>query len=777
MRHWELIAPPENREVETLSSKLNISKLLSAVLVQRGYLTEQEARQFLSPQLSHLHEPFALDGMLAAVERLQLAKKRQEQVGVFGDYDADGIVSTAILMLAFRKLGLDAIYRLPERLTEGYGLSQAGLMDLAQDGAKVIVTVDCGISSIKELCWARDNGLDVIVCDHHLPPPVLPPAVAILNPKVSPNEYPFSELSGAGVALKLACALHKDLDKRWLELAALGTVADVVPLVGENRVIVTQGLKAIGSTEFAGLRALCDLARLDPANLKAGSISFRLAPRLNAVGRLGSAVPGVELFLTDDETRACEIARQLDQENRERREIEAEVLAQAIEQVKNDVDLTKDTALVVAGEDWHPGVIGIVASRLVDKWQRPALVISLSGEEAKGSGRSIPAFSLFDGLKACSSYLTAFGGHRLAAGFRLDRSKVPAFRQAFLGLANSYLTLEDCTFYRRVDNEISLSELDLSIAQELEQLAPFGCGNPEPVFLLKDVQTERVRRIGSDGAHLRCELNQSGHMVPAVGFGLGDMASELDTVERADVLAMPIVAQWQGLLGLELQITDIRTKNYPADIYGRPSDSAAPRLVDKRGAGNKFVNQLSSCSATEYDLVFSEPPVKVSELQKKLDSVPPEGRICLLFDEHKVTAAQNNIMRKHLDRDFMAQIYLTLKEVGVAGVSWSDLIKRLNCSQQEAEIRVRLALIVLRELNLAEKYMVGSATYFRLVDKAGKKRVRLRDSPTFRRLEEEKTKALELLTFFAKASPAILAEALARLWRERRTIAENHLIC
>lgn len=777
MRRWELAAPPLSEQVEALSLKLSISKLLAAVLVQRGYTTEQAARQFLSPDLSHLQTPFALGGMTSAVERIRLAQQRRERVGVFGDYDVDGIVSTAILVLALKELGLDVIYRLPERLTEGYGLSQAGLMDLAQQGASLIITVDCGISSLSELHWAQEQGLDVIICDHHLPPPILPPAVAILNPKVVPNDGLFIDLSGAGVAFKFAWALHQDVDQRWLELAALGTVADVVPLVDENRVMVAHGLKAMSSSAFPGLQALAELAGVDLTALKAGSVSFRLAPRLNAAGRLGSAVPGVELFLTDDETKAYEIAQQLDHENRERQQIEAEVLAQAMDQVERDADLGLETALVVAGEGWHPGVLGIVASRLVDKWQRPSLVISLSDDIGKGSGRSIPCFSLYDGLKACSSYLTAFGGHRLAAGFSLDKKQLTAFRQAFTAVANSRLTPKDCVAYSRVDSEITLRELDFSVVRELELLAPFGYGNPEPVFLLRDVGTERIRQIGTDGAHLRLDLNQFGEALPAVGFGLGDRAKELTSANKADVIGHLAVTQWQGLLGLEFRLQDIRTQSYPVEICCRPSDSTAPRLVDWRETGPAFADREIAALISDYDLILSTPPAQLSELRLHLGKVPPQGRICLHFRADEVAAAQDNIRERYLDRDFVAKAYLLIKQAGSTGISKVEMAETLGSRQEETEGRIQLALTVLAELGLVEEQLPNGIPYFRLIPGTGKKRVDLSVSPTIKRLAHEKTQAMELLAFFAEAPPAILAEALGRLWRECQTMAEDGLIC
>ncbi|NLG86454.1 MAG: single-stranded-DNA-specific exonuclease RecJ [Firmicutes bacterium] len=776
MRRWEINAPPEKDQVQSLSIGLDISPLVAAVLVQRGYSTEASARRFLWPQLSHLQTPFALDGMVTAVDRLQLARKRGERVGVFGDYDVDGITSTALLVLALRKYGLDVIYRLPERLTEGYGLSQAGLLDLAQNGASVIITVDCGIANLKELQWAKEQGLDIIVCDHHLPPPVLPPAVAIINPKVyHPHEYLFSDLAGVGVAMKLAWGLHQDLDQRWLELAALGTVADVVPLVDENRVIVTEGLKAMGNSSFAGLRALCEVAGLDPKNLKAGSISFNLAPRLNAPGRLGSAITAVELFLTEDDTKAYELAQQLEQQNSERQQIEADVLDEAIAQVEQEANLSKNAAVVVAGEGWHPGVIGIVASRLVDRWQRPTLAISLSPNEGKGSGRSIPGFSLFDGLKACENYLSAFGGHQLAAGFTLDRKHLPAFRQAFIDVVNKVLRPEDCIVSRQVDIETSFSELNITAVRELELLAPFGCANPEPVLMVRNVQIERIRQVGKEGTHLRLELNHKGQTLPAIGFRLGDMAGQLST-GLADVVCLPMITEWQGLQSVELRLKDIRTNNSPVELICQPTDAIAPKLADRRGCLDES-NDFNGSFIDQCDLIFNQLPQQVSALQESLSKVPPKGWILLQFGRKEIAASREDILRRQLDRNFLAQVYLEVKKSGTKGVSIGSLLQKLSSTNQGTETKVQLALTVLEELGLINRYIYRGQSYVCLAVGAGKKRVDLSVSSTFNRLEEEQKKALELVDFFATAPPAILAEALARLWRECVPIAENCQIC
>jgi single-stranded-DNA-specific exonuclease len=654
VKRWELLPPPTSQEVDALSSGLGITKLTAAMLSQRGFKTKQEAQKFLSPKLSDLQPAMSIPNMDAAVDRIRLACKRQEQVGVFGDYDADGIVGTALLILALRELGLDVSYRLPERLTEGYGLSQAGLMDLWRGGAGLIITVDCGISSLAELQWAQRQGLDVIICDHHLPPAILPPATAILNPKVFQGEDSLKDLCGAGVAFKLACAIHNSVDQRWLELAALGTIADVVPLVGENRIIVTHGLKTMGFTELLGLKALAEFSQVDLDSVDSGDVAFRLAPRLNAAGRLGSATPAVELFLADSERKAHEIARQLDCLNRKRQQIETDVLDQAITQVERNVDLNKEMAVVVAGEGWHPGVIGIVASRLVDKWHRPALVISLLEGIGKGSGRSIPRFSLYKALEDCRTHLTTFGGHRLAAGFTLAKQNLLIFRQAFTSVANSRLCPQDCTSYARIDSETTVRALNPTTVRELERLAPFGYGNPRPIFFLRDVRAEQIRQLGTDGAHLRLILRQRGQTLPAIGFGLGERAERITVATRLDVIGQAVVAEWRGRCNLEIRLHDVRTATFPAEIRCQPSDSEAPMLVDWRGLnrpfsskGEKVLTVTSNC-----DLVLRKPPAQLKDLRRKLAKVPANGRICLLFQSGDTVAGREHGQAEELQTYF-----------------------------------------------------------------------------------------------------------------------------
>lgn len=770
MKRWQLAPRCHPGRAARLSRSLGISSLLATLLIQRGYADVEAARRFLTPQLEDLHSPFAFRSMHAALARLQLARERRERIGVFGDYDVDGITSTALLVSALRDQGLEVSYRLPERLAEGYGLSRTGLEELVAQGVTLLLTVDCGIASREEIAWAQSQGVDTIVCDHHLPPPFLPPAVALLDPKLPAEGYPFTELAGVGVALKLAQALSGRLDPAWLELAALGTVADVAPLTGENRVLVAQGLRAMAASSFPGLKALLAQAGLDPERLSAGQLSFRLAPRLNALGRLGDASPGVELLLTRDEDRAQELASLLEQENRTRQEIEAEVLAEAVAQIEATADLEEDMALVAAGEAWHPGVLGIVASRLVERWHRPALVISLSGEEAKGSGRSIPAFSLYEGLKKSSRWLKQFGGHHLAAGFSLRRADLAAFRSAFLAVARSSLSREDLVACQAVDAEVKLADLDLTAVAELERMAPFGRGNPEPLLLLKDVDAEHARPVGRTQEHLRLRLSQGGRQAWAVAFGLGERAGEL-AGGRLDVIGTPAVNEWQGRQSVEVVVKDVYTPADPAAICCIPPLPGAPLLYDFRNKGS-----AGPCAARPgpADLYLTAPPLGPADLEAKLVPLPPGARVWLLFGARELTAGQQAVRRRYPDRDFLVGLYLALRAVA-PGTATAGVLSRSLGAPGAA---VRQGLAVLEELGLVQRQpAVGGEPLFQLQERAGGRRVDLTRSRTFRALARERRRALAFLDFIGCAPGPRVAAFCALVWLRAHKMTERQLMC
>ncbi|HHY93259.1 MAG TPA: single-stranded-DNA-specific exonuclease RecJ [Firmicutes bacterium] len=735
--------------------------------MQRGYRDPEAARHFLWPELTDLHPPLAFRSMGSALERLHLARRRGESVGVFGDYDVDGVTSTALLVSVLREFGLDVHYRLPERLTEGYGVSKAGLEELLERGVTLLITVDCGITATEEIAWAHSRGVDTIVCDHHLPPPAVPPALAVLDPKLPLEGYPFSDLAGVGVALKLAQALTGKLDPAWLELAALGTVADVVPLQGENRVLVTYGLKALASSRSPGLKALMAQAGLDPERLRAGQVAFRLAPRLNASGRLGSAAPGVELLLTKDPGRAQELALLLESENNRRRSIEAEVLEQAVAQVEAEADLQHDMALVVAGENWHPGVLGIVAARLVERWARPALVITLEGEEAKGSGRSIPAFSLYEGLKRSSRWLKAFGGHHLAAGFALRRADVLAFRTAFLAVANSVLRPEDLVPSEMIDAEVQPADLTVDSVQELELLAPFGKGNPEPVLLLRSLSTERVRTVGQEQEHLRLELGQGKSCFTAVGFGQGERAGELNGT-RVDAVFSAGVNDWEGKRSVELFLKAVLTPGDQVEVRCLPPLPEAPYVYDLRGRAT--VSSLAVQRNTA-DLVLTTPPPAVAVLANQVAALPPGAAVWFLFGTAQVEAAKQSIRNLYPDRDFLARLYLALK----TGRSTPAELEQHLLAPADT---IRQGLTVLEELALVRRRSAGGGEpLFTLQAPARDVRVDLRASRTFRTLELERRRSLAFLAFLHRAPGPLLATFCARLWQKAHEMTKGQLVC
>lgn len=531
--------PYSYAEARVLADELSLSEPVAITLVRRGYRTPEEARAFLEADESHSPEEF--DSMGAIVEVVAAAIRDGKRITVHGDFDVDGVCATTILVSTLRDLGAECDWLIPDRIADGYGLSGSNIELLASRGTQLLITVDCGITAVEEVAQARSLGMEVVVTDHHQPGPELPDC-PILHPAV--DGYPFEGLCGTAVAWKLACALGKG--ESDFDLVALATVADVVPLVGENRSLVRRGLAEVRRARRPGIRALLEAAKCEPTQLDEGDLAFRLAPRINAAGRLYRADAGVELFLTEDETRAAEIAKELSRANSERRATEREVdtAAEAARRGLPD-ELREAPALVLAGEGWHPGVIGIVASRLVERHHRPVVVISLDGEGGgRGSGRSIPGFDLLAGLEACSEHLESFGGHRAAAGLQLRAEKVEAFREEFAAHAKSVLGPDDLQRTERVDAMVGGADLGLDLAEELQQLAPFGMGNPGVRLLVPSARVRDVRAMGKEGAHSRFSLHSGSHRALGVAFGRSSLGvGEDDPVDAAVRLE---VNRWNG---------------------------------------------------------------------------------------------------------------------------------------------------------------------------------------------------------------------------------------
>jgi len=495
---------------------------ISQVLSARG-ISPEESKAFLEPRLEDLNDPFLMSDMDKAVERIITAVKKSQKIMVHGDYDVDGVTSLSLLYRNLTGIGLNVIPYIPDRFTEGYGLSSQGIEKAREEGISLIITVDCGITALEEIEIARKYGIDVIVTDHHEPQETLPEATAIINPKV--DNYPFKDLAGVGVAFKLLEALYRKLSLNlnhlyWdLDLVALGTVADIVPLIDENRVFVHFGLKILEKSKKAGIKSLKSIAGLN-GKMEPWHISFILAPRLNAAGRLKHAIEAFKLLSTKDGIEALQLARELDKTNKERQGIERKILTEAEKMVRR-MDLDKDWVIVLGSEDWHEGVIGIVASKLVEQYNRPTILLSFTGGIGKGSGRSIRNFNLFNALLDLEKYLISFGGHKMAAGLRLEKENLQDFRRALNKLAKKRLEKEYLEPELYIDGEIRLSDINQDILSVYRKLSPFGMGNPQPVFVVKNVTVKNNIRVMKD-RHISFTLKQEQIERRAIAFDAMD---------------------------------------------------------------------------------------------------------------------------------------------------------------------------------------------------------------------------------------------------------------
>jgi len=559
---WILPEAPDEEAVQALITALSLPEIVCRLLLIRGYVSAEEAKLFLRPKLDRLHDPFGFLSMDKAVARLARAVREQELVFIHGDYDVDGICSTTILTRVIRGLGGKAMPFIPRRIEDGYDLSDAGVDAAMAASAKVVVTCDCGTGAVAPISRLCESGIDVIVTDHHLPSGDLPDCLAILNPKRIGDGYPDKDLAAVGVTFKLGLALARELGASdnfvWamLDLVALATVADVAPLRGENRVFVRYGLKMLAETRNIGMRALLRASGLDGKQLTAGRIGFILAPRLNAAGRLGHAIRGVELLLTDDEHQANIIARELEELNQRRQDIDRATLEQARERVLA-MDLDEMFSIVLADDSWHPGVIGIVASRLVEEFGRPAVLIALSGDQGKGSGRSIPKFDLHGALGKAKDLLLRYGGHRVAAGVTIARDMVPDFAARFNEIAHSVLTPADLVPEIRVDLEVSIDGMDGRLESLFRHFEPFGIGNPTPVLLARNVVIARPpRAVGKDG--LKLVLDTGTGSLDAIGWGLANRVTEFQPGTRVDVAFRLERDDYRGESYLQARIADIR---------------------------------------------------------------------------------------------------------------------------------------------------------------------------------------------------------------------------
>ena len=562
-RIWE-IARVNLEDVQKIASQLRLSTLLAKILCARGLTTPQEVRAFLFGTGKDLPEPTSLVGVWEAASLLAKAVKEGTPILVHGDYDADGICSTALLASTLAKLGGKVAWFVPNRIQDGYGVSTRAINMAKQKGIKLLVTLDCGVHAFQAVELAKRHGMTVIVIDHHEPPEQLPPADVLVNPKLPSSNYEFRDLCAGGLALKVAQATMEVLGRSVpvselpIELAAIATAADVVPLVDENRLIVREGLRLLRSARHLGLKALMDVARVEPSSLRSFHLSFILAPRINAVGRMDDPKPALKLLLTTDRNEAYQLATQLDEENRKRQREEELTLRMAVEMVERELDLTKERVIVLASPEWHPGVIGIVAARLVELYSRPTFLIALKGDIGKGSARSIDNFPISDALKICNSVLISGGGHKAAGGFTIPCENIPTFRDHLNALAEVWLSDEDLTRRVRVDAIVTASEINLKTVKELEALEPTGYGNPKPVFMLKNAKLLYAQKLPSQGSSkLLVRLQDGSRVLELVGDGMGDLVKELTVGESVNVCFTAEIKFAGNIPELDLQIVDI----------------------------------------------------------------------------------------------------------------------------------------------------------------------------------------------------------------------------
>jgi len=561
---WTLAEKVDPHNAREIAADLGIPNIIAQILVNRGISEKEDIKRFFYPKQEHLSDPRKLPGMDKAVNRILEGLARREKMIIFGDYDVDGITATALLYLVLSRFGADVTWYLPDRVEEGYGLSRQGIDEAIESGITLLISVDCGITGVEEVEYAKTKGLDCIITDHHEPADDLPDAVALVNPKLAENNPETRELAGVGVAFKFAEAIYDELGEEksslyeHLDLVGLGTVADIVPLTGENRIMAKFGIRQLGATQKPGLKSLLRITGLWGKELFSWNIVFVLAPRLNAVGRIGSASSAFELLTTFDRVRAAQTARFLDSENEKRKKLDERIFDEALDRVKITQDLENSRAIVLNGEDWHLGVIGIVASRLVEKYHRPAVLISTAEGIGQGSARSIPGFHLLEAIKDCSDNLTKYGGHKYAAGLCIESEKIDKFREEFLKVANERLTDEDMIPSIQIDAKLDADDINMETLNWLNLFTPYGPKNMRPIFMLENADILRPTKIvGSN--HLRFRVRNSKKAYDVIGFGFGDWRDKIEnTDEPVNLVFVMETNTYYGYPQLQLRLKDIK---------------------------------------------------------------------------------------------------------------------------------------------------------------------------------------------------------------------------
>lgn len=548
----------DNEKVEELVKKRHITNLLASILVNRGIIDGEKINVFLNPTRKDFYNPFLMPDMEIAVKRIVKAIENKEKIMIYGDYDADGITSITVLKKYLNEIGLKTGEYIPNRLNEGYGLNKDAISKIYNDGYKLMITVDCGISGLEEVDYANSLGMEIIITDHHEPAEKLPEAIAVIDAKRKDNKYPFNQLAGVGVVFKLIQAISTELKLeekeylKYLDLVCIGTISDIVPLVDENRVIAKLGLKLIEKTKNIGLKTLLNIA--DLKKIDSTAISFGVAPRINACGRMGFQEEALQLFLTEDSGEATKIAKRLVQFNQERQAKEKQIFEEVIEKIEKD---NKDKkCIVLAEENWHHGIIGIVASKITEIYYKPSILICLEGDKGKGSGRSIPGFDLYTALTKCSDYIEKFGGHSMAIGITIKKENFEKLKEAIEKYAQES-NISDIMPIINIDKEINLKNINIEEVKSLELLEPFGEGNKMPLFLLRNLKIDSIRAL-SGGKHLKLTLKQDNNIVDAIGFNMGDLSKEYLLGDKVDVVGTIEINSFGNKENIQINLKDIR---------------------------------------------------------------------------------------------------------------------------------------------------------------------------------------------------------------------------
>ena len=557
-RKWQ-VNEIDNNEIERIEKSFNISKLVASIIAGKGLKTDEEIEVFLHPRRTDFHNPFLMPDMEKAANRIVKAIKNNEKVAIYGDYDVDGITSSTVLHRFLKERGLNTNIYIPNRLCEGYGLNAEEIKKIAEEGHTLMITVDCGITGKAEVELAKSLGIDTIVTDHHEPLEELPEAIAVVDCKRKDNKYPFRELAGVGVTFKLTQAISKILNLKeeenlkYLDIVCIGTISDIVPLVDENRTISKLGLMLLNQTKNVGLKVL--LESLGYKKIDSTAVSFGIAPRVNACGRMGHERVALELFLTDDVKRARELAKELNDFNTKRQEIEKRIFEEALEQIKNGQE-EKNPCIILRKENWHHGVIGIVSSKITEMYFKPSILMAIEGEDCKGSGRSIPGFDIHEALEKCNKNIKQFGGHSMAIGITVESANFEAFKSSVLNYAKEK-HIEDIVPVLNIDEKLQLKDITMKDVRDLALLEPFGEANKPPLFQINNVKIETIRTL-SEGKHLKMDIKDDNTKFGTIGFNLGSLANEYKIGDKIDIAGYLEINSFGGRDSIQINIKDIK---------------------------------------------------------------------------------------------------------------------------------------------------------------------------------------------------------------------------